>query len=165
MGARITNFPTFVVVDRSKDFTLTTTTTTGAITTTTGTPALIYDRDISTAFQTDTTKGTTIDDYSCVNLLDWGRVYYNNQMFLKVELSQTNTGLNGWSYAIERSINGTDWVSITSGSTLRNTQVNYEATTNFFGIRYLKTTITQAWDVGTHLLTTKIYEQSLMGSN
>jgi len=158
MGARINNFPTYVVYDRSYDMQKTITLTGTATTAQDQNFNYIYDGDITTPYHYVSTN-TTNALSSATILLDFGKTFWNCQLGYNIAYS-TNTPTNA-SITLEYSADGVTWVNLVS-DTINNETRTYSTSLVTLQLRYIRSKMETATQNTSQ--TQNFYELRLMGS-
>lgn len=154
MAGKLNNFPTTVVYDRSASQSVI---TTGTSPTITGTVANIIDNDLTTAYQIRATS--PVGGAGVSVLIDYGQVFWNVQFSHKASFTK-NDGAGSATWTVDYSYNGTDWVTLDTGSVATGATGTSEESNTMIALRYVRFKI--AFD--TLNLTTTVYLSKIMGS-
>lgn len=149
MSGKINNFPIAVVYDQSYKQTVSyTKLDSGSTVTITGTPNLIIDKNLTTAYQVYASGSGVPAGISIT--VDYGQVFWNTQLYYKYTILDV-VGVN----PVEVSIDGTTWAPIDLNT---GTVIGY---LGIFALRYVRFNTARANDTSTGI---DLYECRLMGS-
>jgi len=149
MGAKISNFPNYVVFDQSyKQQVSYSILSAGSTTTITGTPSLIIDKNLTTKYQVYASGGGVPAGASI--LIDYGQIFWNCQLYYKYTIIDV-VGVT----ASEYSSDGISWTTL-DATTGTVTGVQFP-----FSVRYVRFTTARGNDTSTGI---DLYEVRLMGS-
>lgn len=158
MGARINNFPAYVVYDRSFNGTATASTIGSGSAITESNLNLWRDSNLSTAYII-TNLSTTLGVDGQIVLYDFGSIFTNIQLSYKVGY---NSGAFNAQYILETSLDNATWTTLETGATGGASIVITKSIT-LIQSRYVRTQLY----LGGHINTpfeTDMYELRLMGS-
>jgi hypothetical protein len=170
MGARINNFPTYVVYDRSFNFTKTITydnvthDPSNYVTAESGVWNSLYDSNTTTYYQIQMTSANFNQSATITLVIDYLQTYWNTQLSWKYGGTHTSPGAGDKIAILYSSTDGVTWVQQDSVTIIRG-GVEYTTTkaVPLLNFRYIKVVCSAGENAGS-VTNLRLFEMRIMGS-
>jgi hypothetical protein len=161
MGAKIINFPSYVVYDRSNPNTLSVYSSSGD--SQNGASERATDKNLTTSVQitADTNAGASGNPVCYIDV-DLGNIYWNTQIGYYVLFWNTSL-INAGTYYIDTSTDAVNWTTQVTAAVGTDTFVAVEGTLNLYRVRAIRFKVRRL-DLEDTQIRVELKEVSIMGS-